>query len=823
MSQTLKEAFPYLSDFRRFTLGTDITDNVKSILKKQVLLMVTDVDGTTPIHVTGVQLGYVLDTTYPNAKNMKPGVVWDANQTPTVSVWAPTATSVTLNVYDNPTGGSATTHAMTEDPATGGWSYVGDSGLKGKYYTFSVNVYAHSIADFVTNEVTDPYSYSLSMNGGRSQFVNLKDAALKPTGWDALAKKSLGNIADATVYEMMIRDFSAASSDVSANYRGGFMAFTETASKGMTHLKNLAKAGLTHLEIGPAFDIVSVNEDKSEWDSVDETALNNATPNGTTQRDAVKAVQNSDGFNWGYDPMHYTVPDGSFATDPNGSQRVLEFRSMVKGLASVGLRTTMDVVYNHTSSSGQKTNSVLDKIVPGYYYRLTTSGTVETSTCCQNTASERAMMAKLMRDSIRTWAVDYKVDGFRFDLMGHHPKALMVQIRKDLDALTIANSGVDGKKILLFGEGWNYGEVVDNSRFVNATQNNMAGTRVGTFDDRMRDAVRGGGPFDNDPRKQGFGSGINSAPNGASLSASTDDKLQQTDWVKAALGGSVSNLEFMTMFDWKDTAGNIGYNGNGAGYTTNPVEQIAYVDAHDNETLYDSIAYKVPATTTMANRIRYQNISLAVSLLSEGIPFTLAGSDLLRSKSLDRDSYNSGDWFNAIHWDLSTNGFGRGLPINLTGEGDSDTTIKARAISLLGRATLKPTAAEMTKSSKLYQELLKVRYSSPLFRLATGANVTKRVKFLNGGSKAKLGFIVEQILDTGKGITNIDKKYKSVVIVYNTTSKAVSYTVKALKSATFILNPVQAASVDSVVKTSKFKAGVFTVPALTVAVFMQTK
>ena len=275
----------------------------------------------------------------------------------------------------------------------------------------------------------------------------------------------------------------------------------------------------------------------------------------------------------------------------------------------------------------------------------------------------------------------------------------------------------------------------------------------------------------------------------------------------------------MTRFGWTDQAGST------SGYTTNPVEDISYVDAHDNETLFDSIAYKLPIETTMDQRIRFQIMSIGVPMLSQGVPFVLAGSDLLRSKSLDRDSYNSSDWFNAIHWDLTTNGFGRGVPPKLANESQADPDVLTRAQALLNNPNLVPTAGQMTKTSKMYQDLLKIRYSSPLFRLGTGKEVTKRVKSLVGGKTSPLGLIAMQVMDTGKGISNLDKKYKSVVMIFNATAKSRTVTVKSLKSATFILSPVQSSrsGADSLVKTSKYKSGSFTVPAMTIAVFMQTK
>ena len=212
--------------------------------------------------------------------------------------------------------------------------------------------------------------------------------------------------------------------------------------------------------------------------------------------------------------MHYTVPEGSYATDAEGAARTLQFRSMVSALNGDGLRFVMDVVYNHTADSGQTGANDLDRIVPGYYHRLDATGKVTTSTCCADTATEHMMMGKLLIDSVLTWAKQYKVDGFRFDLMGFQPKALMLQLRSKLNALTLARDGVDGRSIYLYGEGWNFGTVANNALFVQASQLNLAGTGIGTFNDRIRDAVRGGGPFDTDPRTQGFASGLYTDPNG---------------------------------------------------------------------------------------------------------------------------------------------------------------------------------------------------------------------------------------------------------------------------------------------------------------------
>ncbi|UUZ57898.1 hypothetical protein [Nocardioides sp. B-3] len=224
----------------------------------------------------------------------------------------------------------------------------------------------------------------------------------------------------------------------------------------------------------------------------------------------------------------------------------MEFRRMVQGLNATGLQVVMDVVYNHTAAHGQAATSVLDKVVPGYYQRLSATGAVESSTCCSNTATEHAMMEKLMIDSVLTRARDYKVNGFRFDLMGHHSLENMQRLRSALDALTVSRDGVDGRSIYLYGEGWNFGEVANDARFVQATQLNLAGTGIGSFSDRLRDAVRGGGPFDDNPRVQGFGSGLFTDANGDAVNGTVEEQrtrlLHLQDPGQARPGGQPPRL-----------------------------------------------------------------------------------------------------------------------------------------------------------------------------------------------------------------------------------------------------------------------------------------
>ena len=282
----------------------------------------------------------------------------------------------------------------------------------------------------------------------------------------------------------------------------------------MRHLTTLGLAGVTHVHLLPAFDFATTNEDKTTWQSPSFDTLAALPGRLSRAAGAGRGDRGSRCASTGA-TTRCTTTCRRAATRPNadGSARILEFRQMVQSLNQSGLRVVMDVVYNHTNSAGQNPNSILDKLVPGYYHRLNGDGVVLGESCCADTATEHAMMEKLMVDSIVLWAKAYKVDGFRFDIMGFHLKSNMLKVRAALDALTRAKDGVDGKSIYLYGEAWNFGVMANNGRGVNAIQVNMAGTGIGSFSDRIRDAVRGGGPFS--PRRdQGFATGLYVEPNG---------------------------------------------------------------------------------------------------------------------------------------------------------------------------------------------------------------------------------------------------------------------------------------------------------------------
>ncbi|GAA2015556.1 pullulanase-type alpha-1,6-glucosidase [Catenulispora yoronensis] len=803
--------YPNLAGYSAFTVDPRDAARVKPALRSQLLATERDGSGNL-LAATGVQIPGVLDALYSAASSAALGPVFDHNK-PTLSVWAPTAQSVKLELFDDAKATTKPTVVpMDADDRTGVWSVRGKPDWNGKYYLYQVTVWAPSVQKLVVNEVTDPYSLSLSADSTRSQIVDLSDSKLAPDAWKKTPAPQPIPAAKQEITELHVRDFSAADTSVPAADRGTYLAFTDSTSLGLQHLKALAQSGVTTVHLLPVFDFSSVPEPKSEQ-STPPCDLPSFPSDSDQQQACVTKTAATDAYNWGYDPYHFTVPEGSYSTDPNGTPRIVQFRQMVAALHAAGLRVVLDVVYNHTAAAGQDPHSVLDRIVPGYYQRLSDAGAVTTDSCCADTAPEHAMMDKLVVDSVTTWARQYHVDGFRFDLMGLDPKQTMLDVQSALGNLTLARDGVDGKALYLYGEGWNFGTVADNARFVNASQTNMAGTGIGTFNDRLRDAVRGGGPFDADPRIQGFASGLYTDPNGDAVNGATADQkarlLHDQDLIKVGLTGALASYAFTDSTGKPVTGAQVDYNGSPAGYAANPADAITYVDAHDNEILFDALAYKLPASTSTADRARMQVLALATTVLSQGPGFSAAGSDLLRSKSFDGNSYDSGDWFNAIHWDCATGtGFGQGLP-----PAAANQSKWPYMRPLLADAALKPDCATVTATSAAYQDLLRIKQSSPLFALGTAQAVQAALSFPLSGSTETPGVITMR-LGTGA---------KSLTVVFNATPSPQTQAVPALAGTTQVLDPIQAAGSDAVVKTSAFDTGTgtFTVPARSVAVFVQ--
>jgi pullulanase len=810
----LREKFPHLASLAAFKLPPAAIAAATESLKGQ--LAVGAARPGQGVDATSLQIPGVLDDLYSaNASRMTLGPSFKKGQV-SLRVWAPTARNLALRVFDDSSGPNFTSHPMTLDPASGIWSYAGPSdALAGKYYLYEAQVFVRSTNRVETNIVTDPYSVSLSRNSTRSQIVSLDDAQLQPRGWSKLNKPHLAAPEDIVLYELHVRDFSATDTTVREDLRGTYSAFAQRRSDGMKHLTTLGLAGVTHVHLLPAFDFATTNEDKSAWQSPSFDTLASFPPDSPEQQALVAATADRDAFNWGYDPLHYNVPEGSYATNADGPARILEFRQMVQSLNQSGLRVVMDVVYNHTNSAGQNPNSILDKLVPGYYHRLNGDGVVLGESCCADTATEHAMMEKLMVDSVMLWARAYKVDGFRFDIMGFHLKSNMLKVRAALNALTPAKDGVDGRSVYLYGEAWNFGVMANNGRGVNAIQVNMAGTGIGSFSDRIRDAVRGGGPFS--PRRdQGFATGLYVEPNGTFGGSPADARTELfrlTDLVRLGLAGNLGDYEIVDGSGVRKSGREVDYFGMPGAFGAQPEDTIQYIGVHDDPDWFDAMNLKLSSTVPRADRVRMHRLGLSIVALSQGVPFFMAGDEILRSKSADRNSYNSGDWFNRIDWTLKSNNWGVGLP---PAQGNQDDW------SIIGPAladpNLKPGAKDIEGTFRHLLEMLVIRKTSGLFRLRSAEEIKKAVSFYNVGPGQIPGLIVERIVNPGKSCFPASE----AVVLVNATPQVQTFSDPAFQRQPLLLHPVQVLSHDPVVRKAKFQGstGTFTIPPRTTAVFV---
>lgn len=828
LAPELEQAFPHLAGWPAYSVNIDAQTRAEA-LRGQLIAGAYNSDDEL-VSATRLQTPGVLDDLY--AYDGTLGATVNGAETD-FAVWAPTAQNVRLHVF-HADGSIVGGYPVDMARNNGVWEHTGDTAeVDRKFYQYEVTVYHPHTDAIETTMASDPYALSLSENGVYAQVVNLDDSDLKPANWDSLSTPTMHAPEDVVVYETHIRDFSAADETVPAEHRGKYAAFTETLSNGTAHLQSMADAGVTHLHLLPAFDIATINEDPANVVNIDddfsrlcelseEAAQSYADHcnSGNTIRAVLASFDPASGdaqalygtfrgldsFNWGYDPVHYTVPEGSYASDADGVARILEFRQMVQAATNMGLNVVLDVVYNHTNASGLADKSVLDKLVPGYYHRRNPqTGMVEQSTCCENTASEHRMMEKLMIDSLVTWASEYSISGFRFDLMGHH---MLANMEKALGAVKAVDPDT-----YFYGEAWNFGEVANNARGTNAIQANMAGTGIGSFNDRLRDAVRGGGPFDGGDAlraNQGFANGLYSIPNDRNSGSDAEKErlLQITDWIRIGIAGSLNDYAFVTADGTIRTGAEIDYNGQNAGYTNDPQEIINYVSKHDNQTLWDNNQYKADFATTRQERAQMQVVGLSVPILSQGIPFIHMGSELLRSKSMERDSYDSGDWFNEVDFSYQDTAWNRGLPRQ-----DKDGANWELITEIIGQFEAGPGASEIGYTREQVEKLLTVRSESELFRLQTAEAITQRLNFHNTGADQLPGVILFS-LDDGPdhGLADLDSGIDQIVVVINSTGseRSLDTSLSDTFTVTADTSPTQTAAAVN---------GTFTVPALSVAVF----
>ncbi len=810
LSQELLERHPHLAGYGHFELAEVSPPEARQLLRGQLLVSLSDASGRI-LEVTGVQTAGVIDELFDYSGPL--GVSFQSG-VPTLRLWAPTARSVSLLLFPDPEAVAPQQNVpLWRDEKSGVWAVTGEPDWDRRYYLFEVQVYVPSTGRFERNRVTDPYSLSLAADSRLSQIVDLSDPDLAPPGWQTGTSPSIQASEDIVIYELHLRDFSHHDSTVPEHLRGTFAAFT-VDSLGTRHLRRLAQAGLTHVHLLPVFDIATIPERREDQREPGED-LSAFAPDSERQQAAVASIAEQDGFNWGYDPYHYTVPEGSYATDPQGTRRILEFRQMVQAIHGMGLRVVMDVVYNHTHAAGQEARSVLDRIVPGYYHRRDSDGEIYTSSCCPNTASEHRMMEKLMLDSILTWVKSYRVDGFRFDLMGHHFRSNLSRIRQELDRLSLAKHGINGPSIYLYGEGWDFGEVENGARGINATQLNMAGSGIGTFNDRLRDAVRGGTPFTG-YRDQGFATGLFTDPNGTDQGDQKARLLEISDWIRLGLAGNLADFQVVDAQGLRVRGSEVVYGGKPAAYTQDPQENVLYVEAHDNETLFDVIQAKAPRATPMSERVRMQNLAISLVALAQGVPFFHAGMELLRSKSMDRNSFNSGDWFNRLDFSGQSNNWGVGLPPR--GENRPHWPLMRQ---LLSDPALKPSPDHIQGTLAHFMEMLRIRRSSPLFRLRSAAAVAEHLRFHNTGPDQLPGLLVMSLSDPDG---SCDPHYECILVVFNGRPDPLDFP-SPFPGVPFQLHPLQQRSSDPRLRSALHDAATASlrVPGRTAAVFVRKR
>jgi pullulanase len=801
----LAERFKYVPAGTVLSLDRAVAATVGRKLAALQLVVVQENDAGQVQNATTAQIPGALDDLFSAAKAVPDLGVKSDESSVRFKLWAPSAQRVHLCVYASGSSNASSITEMTMAPNTGVWSTTKGPNVAGKYYKYAVQTFVRGVG-VVRNLVTDPYSVSLTTDSKRSYVANLDAPSLKPSGWDAQAAPVVPAQEDMVIYELHVRDFSINDTSVPAADRGKYQAFTHGNSNGMRHLRALGQAGLTDIHLLPVFDLASIPEAGCV-----NPVIPNAAPDSPDQQAAVNAVRDTDCFNWGYDPFHYTAPEGSYASDPaDGAKRIFEFRQMVKSLHAAGLRVGMDVVYNHTSASGQTEKSVLDRVVPGYYHRLNGNGEIERSTCCENTATENMMMGKLMIDSVVTWATAYRIDSFRFDLMAHQPRSVMEELKASVNTAT-------GRDIFLVGEGWNFGEVADGARFVQASQLSLNGSGIGTFSDRARDAVRGGGPFDSGTSliaNQGYINGMFYDNNGGGGTPTADDLKRTADMVRVGLAGSIRSYPMTTYQDASVTLEQIDYNGQPAGYVTDPQEVVNYVENHDNQTLFDINVYKLPTATSTEDRARVQMLGAAINAFSQGVTYYHAGIDTLRSKSMDRNSYNSGDWFNRLDWTYTDNYYATGLPP----EGDNGANWSVIQ-PLLANPAIKPSGTDIALARDMFRDLLQIRSSSTLFRLRSADDVKARLSFPNTGS-AQNPVVQAGHLD-GNGYAGAN--FREVLYFVNVDKVAQQITLPGEKSKSYVLHPTHLAAADRrAANDARYDAasGAFTIPPRSAVVYV---
>ena len=519
---------------------------------------------------------------YPVYEGNDLGVTYSKEKT-ILKLWSPMAQAVKLKIYKTSSGNDLVEEHDGKKQDQGVWIIELSGDYKDKYYTFQVQFNSKW-----NNENPDPYAKAVGVNGVRGMIVDLEET--NPDDWAEDKSPAFMNPTDAIIYELHVRDLSSHKSS-GIKHKGKFLAFTEEGTKNpaglSTGIDHIQELGVTHIHLLPSFDFRSVDESQLEKNE----------------------------FNWGYDPLNYNTPEGSYSTNPeDGKVRIKEFKQMVQSLHKKGLRVIMDVVYNHT---GKTHDSNLDQLVPGYYYRQWEDGKYSDAAACGNElASDREMVRKFMVESVKYWAQEYHVDGFRFDLMAIHDIETMNTIAAELKKID--------SSILLYGEGWTAADspLPEEKRALKVHAYQLKDVAV--FSDDIRDGIKGN-VFDE--KSTGFVNG--------------STKMKETIKIGVVASGNHPQVDYTKGYYAKKA------------YTSTPSSIINYVSCHDNHTLYDKLKISQPKASE-ADLIKMHKLANTIVFTSQGTAFINAGVELKRTKGGEHNSYNLPDSINQINWNWKT-------------------------------------------------------------------------------------------------------------------------------------------------------------------------
>ncbi len=630
---------------------------------------------------------------YPVYTGTDLGLSYSATQS-VFKIWSPPAEEAQLLLFASGDGGAPSDIHDMQKSVNGTWVCVLKSDLKGSFYTFRVKIKNKWLQD-----VPDPYARAVGVNGKRALVFD--PAFSNPVGWDKDSPPVFKNKTDAIIYELHVRDASIAANSGIKN-KGKFLGLTETGtqnheglSTGLDHLKEM---GVTHVHLLPFFDYNSVDEAKPDQPQ----------------------------YNWGYDPLNYNTPEGSYATNAtDGVTRIKEFKQLVQAFHASGLRVVMDVVYNHTALTE---NSYFNQLVPGYYYRQTKDGKFSDATACGNEiASERAMVRKFILESMKYWVQEYHIDGFRVDLMGVHDIETMNIISNELHKIR--------PDILIYGEGWTAGAspLPDSLRALKKYAYKL--DRIAVFSDDIRDGIKGS-VFEH--HDKGFVSGKKDMEESIKFGVVASVKHPQVDYSKV--------------------------NYSKAPYAKEPWQTVSYAECHDNHVLWDKLSISATGATE-AQRKEMHKLALSIVLTSQGISFLHAGTEFLRSKEGEENSYKSSDSINQIDWSLKTK--------------NKDVLDYVKA-------------------------LIKLRKEHPAFRMQTAEAIRANIRFVHDKEKL-IAYTIN-----GKPVGD---KWDKLFIVYNANDEIKTMSLPEGEWQKFSL-PGQEINVDKI-------SGKVHVPALSCSVFYQ--